>query len=183
MKKSSFPTSVTLKDLPPEGCTYSYTSQSGELNETLEDLVGDLPYDVQIELRPIGNAFEISGKINTKMHLDCSRCGREMDYPIVDDFRELILVEDPRPRGEQGSHTASHLVNDGPYCNYVTSQHFDIANFVHEHVAANEPYIAQCDKPDCEAWMEKANVIPAREGLTPTKESPFAVLKDFRPKN
>lgn len=183
MIKSTFPTSVILKELPPEGREYSYSKSSGELDASLKDLVSDSPYNVDIQITPIGNAFEIAGKIATQMNVPCSRCGRDMDQPIEDNFRELILVEDPRPRGEQGSHTASHLVNDGPYCNYVTSQHFDIANFVHEHVASSEPFIVECGRADCEAWMEKAAVLPDRGAPLTAKESPFAVLKDLRLKN
>ena len=180
---NSYPTSVILKELPPEGQTYTYSRESGELNSVLKDLLDEGRYNVSIELKPIGNAFEISGKIQTHVDLECSRCGRDLDFPIADEFREIIVVEAERPRGVQGSHTASHLVNDGPYCNYVTSHHFDIADFVHEHIAASEPYVVECKKDDCEQWMEKAQVLVDRGAVPATKESPFAVLKGFPTKN
>jgi uncharacterized metal-binding protein YceD (DUF177 family) len=48
---------------------------------------------------------------------------------------------------------------------------------VHEHIAASEPYLSHCERPDCEdrlkEWQQKGVA-------SPQKESPFAILKKLK---
>jgi uncharacterized metal-binding protein YceD (DUF177 family) len=180
VKKIINPTGVSLQELQPEGRDFFYTNLTGELTEGLKDIINNNPYSVSIHLRPLGNAFEITGKIETSMNLTCSRCGRDASLPIHDDFRELILVEVDRPRGSQSGHVGAHLTGDGPYCNYVSSDYFDLVNFVHEHVAASEPYIVECGKKDCEEAMHKAQLGSQAPASFDENTNPFAALKNVK---
>lgn len=180
MQKITYPTGVSLKELPPEGREFIYSQETGELSQGLKDLIQNNPYNVEIHLRPIGNAFEITGKIRTKMDLACSRCGREMQLPIEDDFRELIMVEHERPRGGHSGHAGSHLVSDGPYCNFVPTPYVDLVDFIHEHVAASEPYIVECSDKDCETAMRKAQMGAEAPADFDEKTNPFATLKNLK---
>ncbi|MEK6554368.1 MAG: YceD family protein [Bdellovibrionota bacterium] len=178
MKQTAYPTKVMLTSLQETGEIYKYTNQTGELTKALADLIGDAPYNVEIQLMPAGNAFLISGKIKTEMKLICSHCGRDAVHEVNDDFKEIILIEDDRGRGGHTGHVGSDLVSDGPYCNYVQSASFDIADFVHEHIAAEEPYIVECGQPDCERVMKAAEL---RAGdPTSTDANPFSVLKNLK---
>lgn len=178
MKNTAYPISVMLPSLPEDGETYKYTEITGELTKTLEDLIGNAAYAVDIALKPMGNAFEISGEIKTQMNTNCAHCGRDMTYEVNDDFREIILIEEERGRGGHTGHAGADLVSDGPFCNYVQSPSFSIADFVHEHIAAEEPYIAECGKADCEKVSKSAQLRAA--DLESTDTNPFSVLKNLK---
>jgi len=172
---TTYRTAVNLKDIEAEGESFVFHRQTGELNERLADLIGSHDYSVDLSVRPMGNVFEISGQISTQMDLVCARCGRETSAPIKDDFHEIIIVLAERPRAGHSGHTGSS--DEGPFCNYVTSYEFDLAEFVHEHIAATEPYRPLCSRADCDEVFEKAQVTDT----SPTAESnPFAILKSLR---
>ncbi len=180
MQKIIYPTNIMLKELPFEGRDYHYSHESKELSPVLKELIQKNDYKVDLHLRPLGNAFEIAGTIKTKIDLPCSRCGRDTEFPVDDNFREMILVEDQKPRGGHSGHVGSDLVSDGPYCNYISSYHFDIAAFVHEHVAASEPYIVECGRKDCAETVIKAQLNTMAPEHLDEKTNPFAVLKKLK---
>lgn len=165
-------TVIALKELPPEGQTFHYSKASGELNHSLRDLIQDHDFTAEIEIKPMGNAFHIGGKIKSEQDLTCSRCGREMVSPIQDEFQELIVIHKETPKGGHTGHTGSQ--EDGIFCNYLTSHTFDLSEFIHEHVASAEPYAPICSRPDCETYLEKLKgELAAKSHNT----SPFSVLK------
>lgn len=180
MQKMTTPTGISLAEITEEGREFAYSSSTGELTESLKDLIANNPYQVNLQLRSLGNAYEITGKIDTKMNLSCSRCGRDTEFPIQNNFKELILVEDNRPRNTHSGHVGAHLTSDGPFCNYVTSEYFDLENFVHEHIAASEPYIVECGLPDCEEAMRKAQLGAQAPADFEEAANPFAALKNVK---
>jgi uncharacterized metal-binding protein YceD (DUF177 family) len=167
-------TSVNLKEIGLEGESFHYTRKAGELNKRLADLIGNHDYSVNLTIRPMGNVFEISGDISTQMDLLCARCGRDAKEKIGEKFNEIILVLDERPRAGHSGHTGT--TDEGPFCNYVTSYTFDLAEFVHEHIAAAEPYKPLCSEPDCEEVYKKAQILDTSPEI---ENNPFAVLKEL----
>lgn len=177
-----YPTIVNLKDLAVEGESFYFSRQSGELNSALRDLIQDHDHHVEITLRPMGNAFEITGCIKAEMDLSCSHCGRDMLENINDQFSELIVVLEERPRAGHSGHTGGHLHEEGPFCNYLSHHSFDLAEFTHEHIAAAEPYAPRCQRPDCDQHYQMAQGMKTQED-PPASEShhhsPFSVLKNL----
>lgn len=180
MKKYTYPTRIQLNELPEEGQSYHFDRDSGELNHILQDLVGENAYTVDIFIQPMGNVFQISGDLHTEVGTQCARCGRDMNHPVDENFSELIVVEKPRPRSSTGSHSLS----DGSslFCNHISDTSFSLGEFVHEQIAANEPYVVRCQREDCESYLESAQEHVRAPAELP-KENPFAVLKNFKPKH
>ncbi len=182
MKKSSYPTVVNLKDLPQEGETFNFSRATGELDKTLADLIDNNDYRVDFELVPAGNAFAITGQIQTQALLTCARCGRDTTQPISDTFHEVIMVIKEKPRSGHSGHTGNNLI-DGPYCHYTTAYEFDMGEFAREHVAAAIPYTPYCGRADCEEYLERAKT-PAQDSFDSSTESnPFATLKNLTSKS
>ncbi len=156
MKRSTNLTFVNLKSLPEKGEQYQFSQQNGELDEQLRDLIGSNNYYVSLEVRPVGNVFEISGEIRAEMDLICSHCGRELHHPVNDSFNELIVVTAKWTRAGHSGHVNS--VKDHEItCNYATSFDFDLGDFVHEHIALAEPDHPLCARPDCDDVFNAAN--------------------------
>ncbi len=153
--RSTERTSVNLKQLPDQGEQFQFNQGSGELNRHLVDLIGSHAYNIDVTIRPQGNVYEITGRIDTEMDRICSHCGRDTHLPIHDEFSELIVVMTERPRAGHSGHTGSLL--EGPSCNYITGHEFDLAEFVHEHIALAEPPHPQCGRSDCDEIFKLAN--------------------------
>lgn len=179
---AGYPTHISLKNLPTEGESLTYSEKTGELTEKLEDLIENQPYKVDLSLRPLGNAYEITGKIETSLNTLCSRCGRDMIYPIEDQFTELIIIESERSRGGHSGHTGLKL-DEGPFCNHFSSPDLDIGEFIHEHMVSSEPYILECKRSDCEDIVKNASQRGQKETpseVAPAGKSPFSALKDLK---
>ncbi len=176
---TTYRTSVNLKDLDQDGEDFHFSRASGELNKKLNEVVGKHEYKINLLLKPMGNVFEISGQIATNITCDCARCGRDVELPIAENFSELILVLEERPRAGHSGHTGSQL-DEGPYCNYVTSHQFDLGDFVHEHIAAAEPYAPNCGRADCEQVFQNAQ---KSDSVGRLDANPFEVLKNLNLKS
>ncbi|MCB0341479.1 MAG: DUF177 domain-containing protein [Pseudobdellovibrionaceae bacterium] len=178
---------IHLNELPEQGWDYHYTNKSGELNDVLKDLIGQRPYSIEFHLKPIGNAFEIRGTIKTALGLICSRCAIEFEYNVNEPINEILVIEEGRPRGSRSSRTnhSSEWTTEGPFCNYLKSPVFDVAPYIHELVAASEPYQPRpqsgCDE-NCENLKkaQKSGYFGHNAPLEPEKQSPFSVLADIK---
>jgi uncharacterized protein len=176
MPATKYPTTVDLKNLPEDGESFEFSRQSGELNQALKDLVPQADYTIDLTVKPMGNVFEIGGNIDTELELTCSRCGRDMKFPVQDKFQELIVVTKEKPRAGHSGHTGGDL-SEGPYCNYLTHYSLDLGEFVHEHIASAEPYAPHCNRLDCESFLQRAQGEISADKDEPT--SPFAALKNL----
>jgi uncharacterized metal-binding protein YceD (DUF177 family) len=174
VRKVTYPIRIDLSEVPLEGRHFKYDSEGKELSEVLSDLIEDRPYRVDFHVRPLGNVYEVSGEIGTTLALTCARCGRDFQRPSTTEFRELVVVEKERPRGSRSDHV-HHEDAGGLFCNYQTSDEFDVAEYIHEQIASSEPLVAHCELPDC----EKSPLSTPPE-QTWQVENPFAALKDLK---
>lgn len=187
MKARKTETLVHLSELPPEGRSYSYSRQSGELDAVLEDLIAANNYDFEMFIKPMGGAFEVSGRMRTTLDLQCSRCALDFKLPIQQDFQELLMIEAQRPRRSHSARTnhSSEGFTDGPFCNVIPSELFDVGEFLHELVAVAEPIkpLAKegCDK-DCENYRDALlqGWLTDPDAPKSGMEGPFAVLQRLK---
>jgi uncharacterized metal-binding protein YceD (DUF177 family) len=167
------PKVITLSELLPQGQNFEFSDVTGEITAELKDLLADRPYSVKIDLKPVGNAFDISGEIKCELELICSRCAREMPHPLDLKFQEIIVIIKEKPRAGHSGHTGQE--DGGIFCNYQTSHVFDLADFTHEQIASNEPFAPLCGRADCDKEFEEAQEkLNQNQKLTP---SPFDILK------
>lgn len=172
MRKSSYPTRIRLDEVSANGEDFAYSKQSGELNQSLKDLIGNREYSVKVHLKPMGNVYEITCDLETSIELQCSRCGRITEQELQANSHELLVIEKSRPRNSKSAGSSQESAPSGPFCNYIPSSDFNIAEFIHEQIASNEPYIVECGRSDCQSVMDSLQGDPISE-----KESPFAALK------
>ena len=138
---------IRLNEIPQEGREYIFDRKSGELNDALSDLIEpDRPYDIDFFIKPIGNAFELRGKLKTTLKEICSSCGYEFDLPIQRKFNEILLEDQEDHRKNQGVH-GNHSVDflaEGPSMTPVHGDVFDAGEYVHEAIALAEPFYPMC---------------------------------------
>lgn len=186
MKKPAIPLRINLLEIGPEGMSYHFTKESGELSEVLAPVLGSNPYSVAVELHPMGNIFSISGTWETNMNLICARCALDFSQPAQAKFNELIVIEEDRPRTGKSAkvnHT-SDTDPDAPFCNYLQNPWFDLGAFIYEQIVSNEPVQPSgCqDLGDaCPNFQEAiGNGWISKQEPPPAPETPFSILKDFK---
>ncbi|MGE4130040.1 MAG: DUF177 domain-containing protein [Bdellovibrionales bacterium] len=192
MKKALSPLQIHLRELPPEGREFVYDRNGGELNGILADVLGNNPYQIQVRVEPQGNLFLLSGTVSTSLDLECSLCALEFKYPVQLRLNELIVIEKPMAKGDQQTRAnhAHEWQEHGPDYMVLTSDLFEIANYLHEMIALSEP-LRPLGKPDCETTCENRLGQVERPWLSygpdgqelGVSTKPFAILEKMKLKD
>ena len=66
---------IRLAEIPVEGRKFSFNRQTGELNSALTDIIEEAPYRVELLIRPLGNAYEMEGRVVTSLKEECALSG------------------------------------------------------------------------------------------------------------
>jgi len=177
------PMIVDLKKIGFEGEHHHFDEKSEELHGVLTDLVGSYPFVVDLEIFPLGNTYQVRGYFHFTYDEDCSRCGYDITLPTKNKINELLVKEKERPRKVQSVHEqkTEDLDSSIPSVTYLTSDDFNLGEFLHEMVAfAMSSYPACEDVALCESRMFKVDEAPEDEEA-PVKGHPgFAALKKLK---
>lgn len=182
------PVKISLSELPREGRQFVYSSKGAELTPFIGEFVGPNEYKVEIFLKPMGNVYEATGKIETSLDQTCALCAIDLKWPIRERFQEILVVMPHAEGHEARVNHSSELNMDGPNCTELESEHFHIGEFIRELIGIATP-IKPTARPDCgvscdnyqealkKGWISQSN----DEGFA--KESPFKVLADLKLKS
>jgi uncharacterized protein len=137
---------IRLNEIPQDGRSYIFDRKSGELNDALKDLIEKNPYLVDITIKPIGNAFEMRGKIETFTHEVCSKCGEDFDLKINRRINEILFEDETEYRKAHSVHgnQSVDFLGEGPSMLPYKGNVFDAADYIHEVVALEEPFYPMC---------------------------------------
>lgn len=176
---------IRLAEIPVEGRKFSFNRQTGELNSALTDIIEEAPYRVEFLIRPLGNAYEMEGRVVTSLKEVCSLCGWDLSLPLNKDFREILIDEPAAGRDTHHVHGKQSVdfLTDGPSATPIRDGLFDAAEFVHEFVALAEPLYPSCGDPDCEHLEEakqKQAELAAEFEKADENTSPFASLEKIK---
>ncbi len=178
---------INLTEIPEDGRAFEYSRKTGDLNDMLKDIIGDRDFDVNLYIRPIGNAYEMIGQVTTKVAEVCSLCGWDIEVPITKRVNEILIPEGDAYRKDQPVHgnQAVDFLSNGPTVTEYKGSTFDAGEYVHESIAISEPAYPNCGDADCEHLKESAKI---REELASTFQAQekkpghpgFAALKDLK---
>ena len=154
---------IRLNEIPTDGRSFKFDRTTGELNQTMNELVQAHPYEIAFTIRPIGNAFELRGELSTVMSEICSTCGYDIEIPIKRRLSEILMEEvetDRTGKTAGGTNSVNFDPNTPNVFNY-SDDHFDANAYAFEAVGASEPKYPTCGSDDCEN-LEEARAIQAR---------------------
>lgn len=181
---------IKLNELPTNGEHYVFTSEDthDSFAPYFKDLIGDQKFHIEVDIKPVGNAYQLMGKIKTKMPLICALCATDIQHSVNVNLNEIILIDSTMAKNdhEARANHSSELSTDGPEAIMLENEAFDVAEYLHEMIALAEP-IRPLGSPDCEvACPERDNAVQ-REWLTIGNNSdklentnPFGSLKDLK---
>ncbi len=175
---------IKLGEIPEEGQEFHYSSQSGEMNLALKDLVNEKPYDVSFTVRPVGNVFEVKGQLEATLPRVCSKCGWDLDLPVKGPISEILIPKGQEERGDSQSKKGFIGANEVAVT-YFSGGVFNAESMVHEILALRDPLYPDCGVSDCpnlEDVKQKMRELElaAESLLHPEKKNPFDVLKKIK---
>jgi uncharacterized protein len=179
---------INLQEIPENGLEYNYSNKTGELNEILKDLIGNLPFQVDFRIQPTArNTYMLTGNVVSELPEQCSRCGLDFNFAVKARFSELLIPRQPQPRGSQYTkpNHFSDLGAEGPTVVEYDGHHFEIGEYIHEAIALEVPFQPKApvnSKDECLVCHVnvKTTKFTYEEALPEEKPSPFAVLKNMK---
>lgn len=178
---------INLLEIPDGGATYELNPRTGELNESLSDLIGKSAYAADFFIRPLeAGTYEFSGKIKTMLPETCSRCGIDIQWPISESFKELLMPEIKVDRTEKyaKANHYSDLNHSGPSVTEYTGHKFNVGEFFHELVGLAIPFNPAPpanENGDCGTCLiDLKNRSFGFDEVMEKPESPFSGLKGLK---
>lgn len=172
---------IKLNEVPEEGQNYDYSRSTAELNAALTDLIQDNDYDVHMFIKPLNTKdFTVTGNVATKRREQCSRCAEDFDQKIKKNLNEILIPHQEQDR--TGKYSKSQvMLGDGNEEVSVTEynkQQFDVAEFVHEAIALEIPFVAYCES--CQKTENTEAFIYDEKMGEDSKPNPFQALKGLK---
>ena len=182
---------INLAEIPEEGRSYLWNTQTGELKQSLMDLIGQNTYHVEFFIKPLNSKdFEMSGFIRTFLPEQCSRCGIDFKFPINEKFREFLIPKQDQPRGSKYAkvnHVSDSTTESGIDTLEYDGQSFDMGEYFHEVVAISVPFSAAGPEKEngdcsiCDMPVRGRSFGYDEEMPTEKPQSPFAAaLKNLK---
>lgn len=134
---------IDLSRIPEDGENYIFNQNTGELNESLQDLIGSSLFEVQLFIKPLPQStFQVTGRIKTQLPEDCGKCGDPFLWPVDQKVNELLVPNISHQRGDKyqkPNHLSDTIeLSDVEAYNY-TWPYLNVGDFVHEIIVIAEP--------------------------------------------
>ena len=173
---------IQLSEIPDTGKTYSFDQTNKEVAHRVADLVKGQPFTFNFTIQPIGQAFELIGEVATKLPLECSRCGIDIEHSVKSKAHEILLIQEEWPRGSKSKPTSWDSGSMNSY--FLRTDELDAAELLHELIASQEPLQpvrSEACFSTCENYLEvlKKGWLQPASSATKSTHSPFVQLKDL----
>ncbi len=166
---------IKVKDIPPDGLTWEF-DQKLDLFETG---TASTPLKAVLNIKPTGGgSFQISGRVQTALQLECSRCLKGFPYAL-----DTSLSIDVSPVSAM-DHSPEHELTGGELeTEFYRGDEIEPLDFVKEQVLISIPMVP-VHSPDCKGLCPQcgadlnAGDCGCKRGR-PDEFGPFSVLKDL----
>lgn len=170
---------IDLTSIDENGKDYKFDELSDELRGAFTDLIGETPFKIQIEIKPMGNTYHMVGRVESQYNEVCSKCGYDIELGLSNRINEIVVIEEARPRNTAVSQSKQNFDGQGPAVTYINETAFDLQEFLHEMMAAGFALYPQClDEVLCESRQYKLPLTPEPEKKP--GHPGFAALKDIK---
>lgn len=179
---------INLLEIPPEGQQFICNTKTGDLNESIRDLVGKADHQAEFFIRPMQpGTFELSGFIKTMLPEDCSRCGLDFDLAVHEKFQEILIPAQKLERTAKfaKANHVSDMAGSGPTVYEYKGNQFNAGEYFHELIGLAEPFnpAPACDaQGNCNLCQKnvKDQVFSFEEPGFEEPTNPFAALKNIK---
>lgn len=193
MKPRLQPTQISLLDLPADGKTFHFDRETAELNPVLQSLLdSETDYAADFTLRPLGNAYELSGTLATELKIPCSLCGIDLKHPVRERLYEILVLGEALPRdGHEAKVNHVTELADQASAMVLEDEVFNLAEYIREILVLASPTRLtkgeDCDLgicPEVQQLLKNGALLlddPQTTGAA--KHRPFGVLQNLKLKS
>ena len=172
---------IRLNEIPDTGLELELSQKNKELSSKLKEFMNDEPFEANLRIFPIGDGFDVTGKLKGDLPLTCSFCASDFKLPFNETFHEILLLGDKKRRNfdDQGS-----LSDPDLFVRNLDTTDFDVDEFLHEINGLAVPFQPKC-KEDC---LGLCSICGADKNVKSCdcdseknmQSSPFSVLKKLK---
>ncbi len=181
---------VKLNEVPEDGRSWEFTETSKpNLNEHFQPEISIDKYKVNVQIRPLGNVYEIMVDYKLSYEAVCSLCAYEFPLPSKKTVKELVMIN---PKGQSRldkQKSTSKNWNDELFCTELDNQNLNLGEFLREVILVEMPvrplgFGGLCEKGACEPLQatesgDKFSSSNMNEWTGIEKNKPFSALKDM----
>ena len=171
---------IRLNEIPEDGRSYIINRKTGELNEVLQDLIQNNPYEVDLYIRRLNSKdYTVTGTVHTQTPAQCSLCAEDFELNVKKKLNEILIpnYEDDRT----GKYAKTSVVTDSELSVSVTEYdklQFDLGEFLHESIALEIPFNPCCSA--CAATKKDKVFVYDEKMSEEKKPNPFQALKGLK---
>jgi uncharacterized protein len=183
---------LKLNEIPDEGREYTYTKETGELNDDLRDLIESNAYSVQFFIKPLNNSdFVMTGQVSTRTKEICSLCGDTFNFQTKAQINEILIpkaIDKDHEKQSRANHISEQDEN-APAVSEYKGEVFELGDFIHEAIALSIPFNPKPEltaNGDCSVCLKSTptHALIYDENVSIIeKVNPFLALKDLKLKN
>ena len=122
---------------------FAHVYQPDELGAFDDRVRIDAPVNVHGEVRLAGAGVTVTGNIETRAHVDCDRCLKQLEVPVKTDFDLEYITA-----GEYETRSAAELTEEVMSVSVFDGQTIDVDEIVKEQILLAVPTRMLC-RPDC----------------------------------
>jgi DUF177 domain-containing protein len=132
---------IELENLEDGKGSFAHTYQPEELNLVDERVRVTEPISVNGQVRKSGSEVDVSGRVETRVNVECDRCLKTLEMPVSADFQlQYITGQD-----YESSH-AAELTADEMALAVFDGEVIDVDEIVREQILLSVPDRALCDE-------------------------------------
>ena len=144
------------------------------------------PFVFELEVRRIGEAVLLQGRLDGKVTLECSRCAKRYPHSLRDEFRLMLEPEQGReptdPEGERGLAESGVCLGEDLEAGWFRGPVIRLDDFFGEVIALTMPLQPLCNE-DCRGICSHCGVdlaVTQCDCVDEQIDSPFAVLAKLK---
>ena len=167
---------IKLNEIPAEGLLLNVNQTDRKMAEALKDILADNPFEVEVNVMPVEQGYELYGSIKGVRELECSFCLSRFKKSFSEKFHDLYL----KSKGKMSAFGLSDISSNISIFP-LTSFKFSLSHFLHEILVLATDFQIICQKDChglCHGCGSNLNYEKCSCRLKKNQyEGPFSVLK------
>lgn len=177
---------MRIQEIPETGRDLSVSSKKEKwfeniIKDSISAEVEDFEGRLSAKISKYERTIEITGGVYLRLEIICDRCAEKFEYEQQIPFR--ILLE-PAKNSDINLGDDAEDLNDDLDFSYYHGDEIDIGDLIRQHILMAQPISHIC-REDCKGLCPTCGKN-LNEGSckckVASKESPFSVLKEYKPK-
>lgn len=177
---------LRVQDIPESGRDFNLSAETDKwfkkaVKESISGNVEAFDATLTARISKIERSIEVVGGIYIKMKLMCDRCTENFDYEQQIPFRFLLEPAKQAKSKDADYNEDISEIDDSLDFSYYDGDEVDIGDLIRQHIVMSQTIRHIC-REDCKGLCDRCgknlNEGPC-DCSNDSKESPFAVLKDY----